>query len=56
MEPGAYNNRGYIYMAHLSEEDKACRDWQKACELGSCVNYNKAKEQGFCKPGRELLD
>jgi len=44
----AYHNRGLVYMVVLKDKEKGCADWQKACELGECYNYNIAKEKGFC--------
>ncbi len=45
----AYINRGVIYMETLGEIDKACADWKRACELGQCGNYSKAKSDGYCQ-------
>jgi tetratricopeptide (TPR) repeat protein len=44
-----YASRGYIYLFNLKNEDKACADFRKACELGSCQNYNHAKQHGYCQ-------
>ncbi|HEY6626494.1 MAG TPA: tetratricopeptide repeat protein [Ignavibacteriaceae bacterium] len=44
----AYHNRGLLYIVVLKDNEKGCADWQRACELGECYNYNIAKEKGFC--------
>ncbi len=44
----AYNNRGGVYFVELENKVKGCADWQKACELGECGNYNLAKQNGDC--------
>ena len=44
----AYNNRGTVYFVKLGNKVKGCADWQKACELGECENYNLAKQNGDC--------
>ncbi len=45
----AYNNRGFIYMVRLEDKKKACADWKRACELGSCRNYEIARRSGDCE-------
>jgi Flp pilus assembly protein TadD len=44
-----YKNRGFTYMVKLGNKNKACSDWKRACELGSCKNYELAKRKGDCK-------
>ncbi|MEE8329020.1 MAG: tetratricopeptide repeat protein [Thermodesulfovibrionia bacterium] len=44
----AYDNRGFVYLVKLGNEIKGCADWEKACELGSCKNYNHAKQNDYC--------
>ena len=44
----ALMSRGMIYMTHFKEMRKACADWEKACELGQCQIYHKAKRRGLC--------
>jgi hypothetical protein len=41
-------NRGYAYYKQ-GLYDQACSDFKKACELGSCGNYDSAKQVGICK-------
>ena len=45
----AYINRGVIYFEVLGEIDSGCADWQEACKLGQCSEYNKAKRDGYCQ-------
>lgn len=45
----AYNNRGFTYFVKLGNKVKGCADWKKACELGICVDYNLAKQKGYCQ-------
>ena len=45
----AYDNRGFIYMVRLEDKKKACADWKRACELGSCRNYEIARRSGDCE-------
>ena len=33
----------------LNEYDKACFDFLKACEMGSCQKLGLAKQKGLCK-------
>jgi len=42
-------NLGYIYMVKLGDKQKGCYHWKRACELGECRNYDKAKSAGYCK-------
>jgi tetratricopeptide (TPR) repeat protein len=44
----AYVNRGLTYMINLESKEKACSDWKRACELGSCNNYRVAQGKGYC--------
>jgi len=44
-----YNARGFVYMVILGNKTKACSDWKRACELGLCENYERAKRKGNCK-------
>ncbi len=44
----AYRNRGLLYWQHFQRPDLTCRDWQKACELGDCQNYQLAQQSGDC--------
>ena len=41
----AYYFRRIVYMVHLGNNKKACSDWKRACELGSCTNYDRAKKK-----------
>ena len=45
----AYINRGVIYIKTLGEIEKGCADWKRACELGRCGNYSRAKADGYCQ-------
>lgn len=45
----AYDNLGFIYMVKLGNKEKACLNWKRACELGRCYNYERAKKDGDCK-------
>jgi len=45
----AYENRGVLYMTKLGQVEKACADWRRACELGSCKNYDLAVANGDCQ-------
>ncbi len=45
----AYYNRGFLYFVKLDRKAEACMDWEKACTLGECKNYNIAKSDGICK-------
>ena len=44
----AYISRGQIYY-EKGKNKKACRDFKKACELGNCDMYEKAKKNGDCE-------
>jgi len=44
----AYYNRGFCYSL-LNWSDRACPDFQKACELGDCDGLTRAIKVGFCK-------
>ena len=44
----AYGSRGYAYMK-LGNNDRACADWERACELGRCASYNIAVRKGICE-------
>ncbi|MBW1838764.1 MAG: tetratricopeptide repeat protein [Deltaproteobacteria bacterium] len=44
----AYGSRGFAYMK-LGNTDMACADWERACELGRCANYNIAARKGMCE-------
>jgi len=44
----AYNNRGASYYS-LNNNNSACDDWRKACELGDCDILNWAKQKGICQ-------
>jgi tetratricopeptide (TPR) repeat protein len=44
----AYQNRGIIYMIKLGDKNKACSDFKRACELGLCKVYGKAKRKNDC--------
>ena len=39
----AYSTRGNVMMK------KACFDWGRACKLGDCELYIKAKDKGWCE-------
>ncbi|MBN1905174.1 MAG: tetratricopeptide repeat protein [Deltaproteobacteria bacterium] len=45
----AYISRGTIFMVHFNDNKKACTDWKRACELGSCRNYKFARKKGLCR-------
>ncbi len=45
----AYNNRGFLHLVTFEDKAKGCKDWQKACELGLCTNYEMAKENNDCE-------
>ena len=45
----AYIDRGLVYMERLRKKDKACSDWERACELGECYHYTIAKRMGNCE-------
>ena len=47
-DASAYEGRGTVYMDHMLETEKACADWKRACELGDCRRYNRAKRRGLC--------
>jgi len=42
-----YINRGIAYNK-LGQNDKACSDWERACELGECNMLNIAKKNRTC--------
>lgn len=42
-------NLGFIYMVKLGDKQKGCYHWKRACELGECRNYERAKSAGYCK-------
>ena len=44
----AYGSRGFAYMK-LGDTDMACTDWERACELGRCANYNIGVRKGMCE-------
>ncbi len=43
----AYNGRGASYI-DLRDNIRGCTDFKRACELGICENYDKAKQSGVC--------
>ena len=45
----AYVNRGIVYALKLGDKKKGCSDWRRACELGLCDYYERAKRQGTCE-------
>jgi Flp pilus assembly protein TadD len=46
-----YENRGIAYES-LGDKEKACSDWKRACQLGSCKAYKAAHGSGQKdKPG-----
>ncbi len=44
----AYLIRGDTWLA-LGKNDAACIDFQEACRLGACEDWNSIKEQNICK-------
>jgi Flp pilus assembly protein TadD len=38
-----------LFTSKLGQQDKACSDWKRACELGSCKLYESLKRVGACK-------
>ncbi|MBF0286264.1 MAG: tetratricopeptide repeat protein [SAR324 cluster bacterium] len=44
----AYLHRGSMYMMVWKNKEKACLNWDKACQLGECRNYDLAKKTGDC--------
>lgn len=51
----AYLNRGLVNFVKLGNKVKGCADWKKACDLGRCGNYSKAKQQGDCSLGNSSV-
>ena len=47
-DAAAYNNRGALYINMPGNRAKGCADYKKACELGMCGDYNKARQRGDC--------
>ena len=47
----AHYNRGFCYSI-LNDPDRACPDFQKACELGDCDGLKWAIKVRFCKNNR----
>jgi len=45
----AITKRGFVYMRKLGKKTMACKDWKRACELGSCEFYSNAKRKGDCR-------
>ncbi len=45
----AYNNRGKLHMFKLGNKQKACSDWNRACDLGNCINIKLARQKGYCQ-------
>lgn len=45
----AFVNSETVYMTHFKDNQKACDDWKRACELGHCKNYKMAKRRSLCK-------
>jgi len=43
-----YINRGYVYDLR-GKKEKACFDFKKACDLGDCEMFEKAKKDGECE-------
>ena len=43
-----YNNRGYTYYKS-KDNDNACKDFKKACDLEDCRAYDHLKIQGICE-------
>lgn len=46
---GSYMNRGSVYEMGEMDLEKACRDFQRACELGKCAPLEELKDRGLCK-------
>jgi tetratricopeptide (TPR) repeat protein len=44
----SFDNRGVAYMMRSDDKGKACSDWKRACDLGKCNNYKRAKNNGYC--------
>ena len=44
----AYTSRGIAYLLHLKDRKKGCLDFRRACQLGDCRGYEKAKRAGIC--------
>lgn len=44
----AINNRGHTYML-LDKLDQGCADLRRACSMGSCQRFKKAKAEGNCE-------
>ena len=40
-------NRGIAY-SKTGQNDRACSDWRKACDLGECNMIVLAKQRGLC--------
>lgn len=46
--PRAYTNRANLYLK-LGNENDACRDLYKVCELGNCRTLELAHARGYCR-------
>jgi len=44
----AYKNLGTAYLK-LNNNADSCANYQKACELGLCDEFEQAKKEGQCK-------
>ena len=47
-----YFNRGLAYY-RLKKRDLACKDFEKACEMGDCDGTNWARREGLCQASLE---
>jgi hypothetical protein len=43
----AYANRGIGHI-HFGDYDRACKDFQKACDLGDCAYMSWARKTSDC--------
>jgi hypothetical protein len=43
----AFKRRGALHLMK-GRREAACEDWERACELGSCAELNKARSEGYC--------
>ncbi|MBF0277394.1 MAG: tetratricopeptide repeat protein [SAR324 cluster bacterium] len=44
----AYHHRGNVYIKKFKNTGRACRDWEKACQLGNCGGYSQSKKNKSC--------
>ena len=50
VNPTGYIHRGTLFLRHFGNTQRACVDWEKACDLSMCEPYAAAVLAGHCAP------